>query len=225
MKTTLLLIILILTPLVFSQNEDTIKTVLGKEVAVVDQQFLNDYNRYKPIVVKVYPYALYAADLLDKMNNDLASIERRRKRNKFLKQSYKTLKTDFKYVLLDMYISEGQVLMKLISRETGMTVYDIIKKYKGRKDAAMFNMLGKMYEQNIKESYNPKKEYVLEAILRDIQSGKITFNNKVETFHKEEYKAKKKETKDYIKKNRKKNRQRKKVKRQRKKETKYFKPI
>lgn len=211
--------------MVFSQFDDTIKTVLGKEVAIVDQKFLNEYNRYKPIVVKVYPYALYAADLLDKMNNDLASIERRRKRNKFLKQSYKTLKTDFKYVLLDMYISEGKVLMKLISRETGMTVYDIIKKYKGRKDAAMFNLMGKMYEQNIKEVYNPRKEYVLEAILRDIESGKIKFDSKVETFQKEEYKAKKKETKDYIKKNRKKNRQRKKAKRQRKKEIKYFKPI
>ena len=225
MKALILLAILILNYTVFSQTADTLKTVLGKEVAVVDQQFLNQYRYYKPIVVKVYPYALYAADLLDKMNNDLESIERRRKRNKFLKQSYKTLKTDFKYVLLDMYISEGKVLMKLISRETGMTVYEIIKKYKGRKDAAMFNLMGKMYEQNIKETYNPRKEYVLEAILRDIQSGEIKFDNKVETLHKEEYKAKKKKTKDYIKKNRKKNRQRKKAKRQRKKETKYFKPV
>ena len=224
MKTILITFILCISSYSFSQFDDSLKTVLGNEVAVVDQQFLNDYRYYKPIVVKVYPYALYAADLLDKMNNDLASIEKRRKRNKFLKQSYKTLKTDFKYVLLDMYISEGKVLMKLISRETGMTVYEIIKQYKGRKDATMFNLMGKMFEQNIKEAYNPKKEYVLEAILRDIQSGKIKFDNKVETIHKEEFKEKKKETKAYIKKNRKKNRQRKKEKRKRKKEVKYFKP-
>jgi len=225
MKIILITVILCLSSYSFSQFDDSLKTVLGNEVAVVDQQFLNDYRYYKPIVVKVYPYALYAADLLDKMNDNLESIEKRRKRNKFLKKSYKTLKTDFKYVLLDMYISEGKVLMKLISRETGMTVYDIIKQYKGRKDAAMFNLMGKMFEQNIKETYNPKKEYVLEAILRDIQSGKIKFDNKVETIHKEEFKEKKKQTKEFVKKNKKKNRQRKKEKRKRKKEPKNVMPI
>lgn len=224
MKFIFLTFVLSLSCFSFSQTNDSLKTVLGKEVGVIDKKFLNQYRYYKPIVVKVYPYALYAADLLDKMNNDLESIEKRRKQNKFLKKSYKTLKTDFKYVLLDMYISEGQVLMKLIARETGMTVYEIIKKYKGFKDAAMFNLMGKMYEQNIKESYNPKKEYVLEAILRDIKSGKIQFNDKVETFHKEGYKQKKKESKAYIKKNRKKNRQRKKENRRKKKEPQYFKP-
>jgi hypothetical protein len=223
MKTILLPLILLFSSLTFAQTNDSIKTVLGKEVGVIDQQFLKQYRYYKPIVLKVYPYALYAADLLDKMNNDLESIEKRRQRNKFLKKSYKTLKTDFKYVLLDMYISEGQVLMKLIARETGMTVYEIIKKYKGYKDAAMFNLMGKLYEQNIKENYNPKKEYVLEAILRDIELGKIQFNNKVETFHKEEFKEKKKATKEYTKKNRAKNRQRKKENRRKKKEPKYFK--
>ena len=225
MKTIILTFILLTSSFTYAQSEDSLKTVLGKEVSVVDQQFLNQYRYYKPIVVKVYPYALYAADLLDKMNNNLESIEKRRKRNKFLKESYKTLKTDFKYVLLDMYVSEGKVLMKLIARETGMTVYEIIKKYKGRKDAVMFNLMGKMYEQNIKEAYNPKKEYVLEAVLRDIQSGKIKFDDKIETFHKEEYKKKKKETNEYIKKNRKKNRLRKKQNRKKKKETKYFKPV
>jgi hypothetical protein len=224
MKIIILTFILTTSYVSFSQNKDSLKTVLGQEVGVVDKIFLNQYRYYKPIVLKVYPYALFAADLLDKMNNDLESIEKRRKRNKFLKKSYKTLKADFKYVLLDMYISEGQVLMKLIARETGMTVYEIIKKYKGYKDAAMFNLMGKLYDQNIKENYNPKKEYVLEAILRDIKSGKIQFNDKVETFHKEEYKKKKKETKEYTKRNKKRNRQRKKDNRKKNKEPKYFKP-
>jgi len=217
MKTFVVVVGFLWVNVILAQTDDSLKTVIGNEVKIVDQKFLNEYRRLKPTVIKVYPYALFAADLLDKMNNDLASIEKRRKRNKFLKQSYKTLKSDFKYVILDMYISEGKVLMKLIARETGMTVYDIIRIYKGRKDAAIFNLMGKMYEQNIKENYNPRKEYVLEAIIRDIESGKIKFNSEVKTINKETYQYEKKRTKERVKVNKKKKRQRKKDNRKKKK--------
>jgi hypothetical protein len=190
----------------FSQIEnpisrDTLKTVISKPIEVKDQDFLNQYRKLKPTVVKMYPYALYAADLLDQMSNNLESITKRRAKHKFLKQSYKNLKADFKYVILDMYISEGQVLMKLIARETGTTVYDIIKKYKGRKDAAMFSLIGKLYEQNIKVPYNPQKEYVIEAIIKDIESGKIKMNNKIVTKDKITYKEEKNAAKEQAKKN------------------------
>lgn len=116
-----------------------------------------EYNRLKPIVLKVYPYALSSADILDEMNNELSKIEKRRKRTKFCKRSYKTLKEEFKYVFMDMYVSEGQVLTKLVARETGMPIFEIVKKYRGTKDAAMFSLMGKMFDQNIKEQYDSKK--------------------------------------------------------------------
>jgi len=204
-----LIILLFLSPvLVISQEivhqNDTIPQFVSSTVVVHDKEFLRLYRSYKPKVIKVYPYALYAADLLDQMNNDLASIKKRRKRNKFSKQSYQKLKKEFKYVILNMYTTEGQILMKLISRETGMTVHKIITKYRGRKDAAMFNLMGKMFEQDIKTAYNRKKEYVLEAIIRDIESGKIKFDSTVVKIDKEEHKKKKKVSKANSKKNHKK---------------------
>ena len=185
-------------------SNDSLPQFVGSPVVVHDKEFIRQYNLFKPRVVKVYPYALYAADLLDQMNNDLASIEKRRKRNKFCKKSYQTLKDEFKYVLMDMYVSEGKVLTKLISRETGMTVHEIILEYRGRKDAAMFNIMGKMFEQDIKSKYNPKKEYVIEAIIRDIESGKIKFDDTVVKVNKVEYKNKKKTSKEKSKANHKK---------------------
>lgn len=189
----------------FSQNiihkNDTLPQYLGSTVTVVDKDFQRLYKRYKPIVLKVYPYALQSADVIDQMNNDLESIKKRRKRTKFLKKSYKQLKTDYKYVFLDMYVSEGKILTKLIARETEMSIHQIVKKYRGRKDAAMFNLMGKMFEQDIKSPYNIKKEYVLEAIIRDIESGKIAFNDSVVTIDKTSYKTKKSETKQRKKQN------------------------
>jgi hypothetical protein len=187
-----------------NQVEDTLPKYFGGTVEIYDKDFLRQYKYLKPRVLKVYPYALYAADLLDEMNNNLASIEKRRKKSKFTKKSYQKLKEEFKYVLLDMYISEGQVLMKLIARETGMTVHEIIGKYRGAKNATMFNLMGKMFEQDIKTKYNAQKEYVLEAIIKDIESGKIEFDDTVETLHKEEYKQEKKDAKKRRKANHKK---------------------
>jgi len=205
----LFILLLFLSPIMVIGQEvvhqnDSIPQFVSSTVVVHDKEFLRLYRLYKPRVVKVYPYALYAADLLDQMNNNLASIKKRRKRNKFSKKSYQKLKKEFKYVILNMYTTEGQVLMKLISRETGMTVYEIITKYRGRKDAAMFNLMGKMFEQDIKTAYNRKKEYVLEAIIRDIESGKIKFDDTVVKIDKEEHKNKKKVSKANSKKNHKK---------------------
>jgi len=176
-------------------EKDTIPQFLGSPVEVTDKQFLRMYRRYKPIVLKVYPYALQSADVLDKMNNDLESIQKRRKRNKFLKKSYKKLKTDYKYVFLNMYTSEGKVLTKLVARETGMTIHQIIRKYRGRKDAALFSLMGKMFDQDLKSPYDSKKEYVLEAIIRDIESGEINFNNNVKTIDKAVFKHEQAEAK------------------------------
>ena len=189
----------------FSQNtnhkNDTLLQYYGSPVTVVDKDFQRLYKRYKPIVLKVYPYALQSADLIDQMNNDLERIKRRRKRNRFVKHSYKKLRSDYKYVFLDMYVSEGRILTKLIARETGMSIHQIIKKYRGKKDAAMFNLIGKMFDQDIKAPYETKKEYVLEAIIRDIESGKIEFDDAVKTIDKTVYKRKKAETKKRKKQN------------------------
>jgi len=198
----------------FSQNiirkNDTIPQYLGSPITVVDKDFQRLYKRYKPIVLKVYPYALQSADLIDQMNNDLESIKKRRLRNKFLKRSYKQLKTDYKYVFLDMYISEGKVLTKLIARETGMSIHQITRKYRGKRDAAIFNLMGKMFDQDIKAPYNSKKEYVLEAIIRDIEAGKFYFSDSVKTITKAVYKTKKAESKKHKKLNKIKNKKRKK---------------
>lgn len=200
MLSSLLILSLIISSFSANSQEiihenDTIPQYLGSAITVVDKDFQRLYKRYKPIVLKVYPYALQSADLIDQMNNDLARIKKRRKRTKLIKQSYKQLRTDYKYVFLDMYVSEGKILTKLIARETGMSIHQIIKKYRGKKDAAMFNLMGKMFDQDIKAPYVSKKEYVLEAIIRDIESGKIEFNDTLVTLDKTTYKHKKAESK------------------------------
>ncbi len=175
--------------LVAQGDDTTLNAFYHKPIEVVDEDFIKQYKYLKPKVIKVYPYATYAANVLDEIENDLTSIERRRKRNKHCKLSYKQLKKDFKYAMLDLYISEGKVLMALVSRETESTVYDIVKKYRGKDDAMVFNMMGKMFEQDIKKKYDKKDNYVLEYILKEIEAGDIRIESKPKLITKADFKA------------------------------------
>ena len=216
MKFLLSLLILMNTIAVFSQKKDSVFVIYHQPIEVFDNDFIKQYKYLKPKVVKVYPYALYAADVLDQIENDLESINRRRKRNKHCKAAYKDLKDEFKYAMLDLYISEGKILMSLVSRETGMTVHEIIKKYRGAKDAMVFNLMGKMFEQDIKAPYVKKDNYVIEYIIREIESGAIKIDPpKLVT--KTDYKAEEQRVKALKKKNKSSAKEKKKLERKMKK--------
>lgn len=172
-----------------STDPDSLKEYQGQVISVYTKEYLSLYNRMKKMVVKVYPYALHAADIIDEINMNSASIERRRKLNAYYKDSYKTLKENFKYFILDLYTSEGEMLMKLIHRETGMTVYDISSKYRGKKNAEMFNMMAKIWDQNLHVKFDPTtgNDKVAEQVIQDIQAGLIPFNDEIVTVTKLEY--------------------------------------
>ena len=200
-----------------SQPKDSTYEYYHTPIEVLDESFFKEYNYLKPKVIKVYPYAIYAADLLDQIENDLQSIERRRKRNKHCKMSYKQLKKDFKYAMLDLYISEGKVLMNLVARETESTVFEIIKKYRGADDAMVFNIMGKMFEQDIKAPYVKKENYVLEYIVKEIEEGKIKIEPKPKLITKSDFKAEEKRLKKLRKKYKAKQREKKKLERKKRK--------
>ena len=202
MRTLLAFLIILMSSAGFGQTEiwpqDSLWEYEGNIVPVYTKEYLNKYNRMKKIVVKVYPYALHAADIIDEIDENAAKIERRRKKNKFYRESYKELKQNFKYFILDLYTSEGQMLMKLIHRETGMTVYDISNKYRGKQKAEMFNLMAKVWDQDLHVKFNPKAgdDKIVEQVIMDIQSGLVPFNDEIVTIDKLTYRDKQKADKE-----------------------------
>ncbi len=234
MKYHILIGLLSLTTCLFAQEniphpDDSLKEYESAAVSVYTDDYLKKYNRFKRIIVKVYPYALHAADVIDEIDQNAESINRRRKKNKFYRQSYHDLKEEFKYFILDLYTSEGQMLMKLIHRETGMTVYDISNKYRGRQKAEMFNLMAKIWDQDLHVKFEPDSgdDKIAETVIQDIQSGLIEFNDEIVTIDKPAYKEKKadakkarkkakKRRKVYLKKKKKREREKKKQERKKK---------
>lgn len=133
----------------------------------------------------------------------MASIEKRRKQNRYLKDSYQDLKDEFKYVFYELYTSEGVMLMKLVHRETGLTVYEIAEAYRGKQHAEIFEVMGKIWDQDIKIQYDPNgADKIAEHVIHDIQSGIVPFNNEMVVLNKEQFKVeqqKDKERKDLMK--------------------------
>ena len=207
MKTNILILMLGFALPAFCQvanePEDSLKDYFGMEVVIYDQDYMNNYNRLKRIIVKVYPYALYAADIIDEIDSNAENIQRRRKQNAFYRDAYKELKEDFKYFLLDLYTSEGVMLMKLIHRETGMTVYDISSKYQSKQKAEVFSVMAKIWDQDLEAKFDPdvRNDKIAEQVIMDIQTGLILFNDEVITIDRLTYKTKQKENREWKRQN------------------------
>lgn len=140
-------------------------------------------------VRKVYPLAMYAAEVVDSLDYLLDHTEKKRKKRKVARQTQKELTDNFKYLLKDLYVSEGKVLTKLIYRETGMTVQEIITKYKSGFSASLYSGLAKMFDQDLNAVYKPNTDdFVIECVIQDIKSGKVEFDPTLKTLSKDEYK-------------------------------------
>lgn len=179
--------------------------------------YKKEYNRLLRKVRKVYPLAFYTKEVLDSLDKELLDVNKSRKQKKLIKQTHKDLKADFKFLLKDLYQSEGRILAKLIYRETGHTIYDIISKYESDAKAATFALIAQAWEQDLNMKYDPENEdYILERVIQDVNEGLISFDFTVHLMDKQTYKLKQKEYRDRKREYRKKERQRRRERRKKK---------
>ena len=52
-------------------------------------------------------------------------------------------------------MNDGKVLVKLIYRETNTTSYEIVKSHRGKFNAFFWQTMAKMWDNNLKTTYNP----------------------------------------------------------------------
>lgn len=154
---------------------DTIPWDVLDEVLVISEPTFDNrearrrYYILRRKVMKVYPYAIIAGNKLDSLNLKLDNITRKRKRKKYIKQYQQFLEEKFEPELRQLTRSEGQILSKLIYRETGMSVHDLIKQYRSGWSAFWWNATASWYDIDIKKPYDPKaneEDRLIENILK-----------------------------------------------------------
>ncbi|MBD1261201.1 DUF4294 domain-containing protein [Maribacter polysiphoniae] len=127
--------------------------------------------------IKVFPYAKMAAERLQELNDSLSKIKKPRKRKKYTKKVQKYIEGEFSDELKKLTRTEGQILVKLIYRQTGYNAFDLVKELRNGWRAFWYNTTAKMFNISLKEEYNPEmvqEDYLIEDILqRAFAAGKL----------------------------------------------------
>lgn len=169
------------------------------EINASDNQYLRKWNRTKYYVKSVYDYSVIASAMLFAFEDTLSNLSNKSDQNRYLKKANKMLKQEFGYEVKNMSISRGTFLMKLIYRNTGLSAYDIIKKYRGSGTAFWFQSLCVINGQDLKKQYDPENEdFLVEKAVQMIENGEMDFLKRVpitKTARKALEKKKKKERK------------------------------
>ena len=124
-------------------------------------------------VKKTLPYAKILAKEMEKTSELMQNMNRRQRR-KFWKQYEKLLFQRYEGSFRDMTASQGQMLMKLIDRESGVTSYDVIELYKGSLAANFWQGMAKMFGNDLKAEYDGNdKDKITERIILLVESGQL----------------------------------------------------
>lgn len=128
-----------------------------------------DKLRYN--VYKVYPYAVTAAYVLKDVDQELALKGSKKERKAYLKEKEKQLSSRFKGELKDLTMTQGQILVKLINRETGKDCYSVIKEMKGGFNARIYQTVAFFFNNDLKRQYDPyNKDRDIEVIVQEIEA-------------------------------------------------------
>ena len=186
MKKKLLTVLMLLPVFLHSQTTEKSKesddfyiirndsmTIPLDEVIVIDKRsFDTDKERryyfwYYKKVHKAYPFATLASDRLTSINAQLEGISSKRKRKKHIKKMQEYMEGEFTDELKKLTRTEGRILIKLIHRQTGETLYDLIKEYRSGWKAFWYNSTAQMFRLSLKQEYEPE-EIPLDFIVEDI---------------------------------------------------------
>lgn len=119
--------------------------------------------------LKVYPYAKLAAERLEALQKRLETLERKRDKKKYSKVIQKYIEDEFSAELKKLTKTEGQILVKLIHRQTGKTTFQLIKELRSGWRAFWFNSTASLFDISLKREFSPiieEEDYLIEDILQ-----------------------------------------------------------
>ena len=150
---------------------------------------IRKYLILKRKTIKVYPYSVMASRRLKSLNNRLLVIKTKRERRRYTRMVQKFLEDELTPELSKLTKSEGQILIKLIYRQTGITTYNLVKNLRNGVKAFLYNTTARFFDLNLKTEFNPEiilEDYYIEDIIqRSVRDNLIEYNepkNKYDLF-------------------------------------------
>lgn len=160
---------------IMKDNSIPMGTIDLEEVLVLGKlRFKNPAERRHYLILqrktrKVWPYATLAADRLTELNQRLKALDSRSDKRKYTKMIQEYIEDEFKEELKNLTKTEGQILVKLIYRQTGTTTYEMVRDLRSGWRAFWYNTTASFFNISLKEKYLPetvKEDFLIEDILQ-----------------------------------------------------------
>lgn len=163
-------------------NGDTIQEYTIPEiyigVDIKDEKYRRDMIILRNRLRRVYPYAKATAENLVILNTNLEKMSSNGEKRKYIKRSQKYLEEQFTEKLKKLSRNDGKILIKLIDRQTGQTVYKLIKEFKSGWKAFWSNTTARAFSLNLKSEYHPELE--LEDFYIEVQLQYLFYSFQLE---------------------------------------------
>ncbi len=164
------------------------RTVIDLDEVIVlpKLRFKNRDERIRYLIlrrktIKVYPYAKLASERLVELQKRLDELPKKRQKKKYAKIIQRYIEDEFSAELKKLTKTEGQILVKLIYRQTGKTTFQLIKELRSGWRAFWFNNTASLFDISLKREFIPievKEDYLIEDILlRAFQNGILERQN------------------------------------------------
>lgn len=153
--------------------------------------WLNDFIKYSPMtfrstkdqvaysrlirdVKRTLPYAKEIAHIITETYEYMETLPDDKSRQKHLNQMEKYLMDAYTPKMKKLSRSQGQLLMKLVDRETNSSSYHIIDAFMGSFKAWTYNLFANLFGNSLKVRYNPYGEdRVTERVCVLVEQGAV----------------------------------------------------
>ena len=103
--------------------------------------------------------------------------KKKRQQKRYTRKVQKYIEGEFSDELKKLTRTEGQILVKLIHRQTGTTAFDLVKELRSGWRAFWYNTTASMFKISLKEEFRPEEiheDYLIEDILqRAFAAGRL----------------------------------------------------
>ena len=167
---------------ILTENDSILNDTIELPEIIISKEKLDPEAQKQFLILQkrvyvVYPYAKLAADRLTVLNSGMSRLKSNREKKKYFKIVEDYLSNEFEAKLKKLSRKQGQILVKLIHRQTGNTSYELVKNLKSGFKAFVSNTTANMFDISLKKEYKPyevNEDYLIETILvRAFESGRL----------------------------------------------------
>ena len=157
------------------------EVVINKNQIKADEAARKQFLVLQRRVYRVYPFAKAASERLTLLNQGMDKLTSDRDKRKYFKIVENYMTNEFEAQLKNLSRKDGQILVKLIHRQTGSTTFQLIKNLKSGWKAFWSNNTARLFDINLKTEYRPievNEDYLIETILtRAFASSRLMQQN------------------------------------------------